>query len=160
MNATLLLLLLATQAPAEATPPADAAPAAAPADGQAPATDAATPPAEEKPAEAAAPAAEPAKDASVPRANSQPMGESNREALIGRIVSGVVLGVGAVLITVGLVGLASAATIQLAPVLREDYPVNENPRRTLGTVASAIAAGGLMLGLTCILGGLFGVLVG
>ncbi len=162
MNATLLLLLLATQAPAEATPPADAAPAAAPAEGQAPATDAATttPPAEEKPAEAAAPAAEPAKDASVPRANSQPMGESNREALIGRIVSGVVLGVGAVLITVGLVGLASAATIQLAPVLKDEYPVNENPRRTLGTVASAIAAGGLMLGLTCILGGLFGVLVG
>ena len=59
-----------------------------------------------------------------------------------------------------LVGLASAATIQLAPILKDQYPVNDNPRRTLGTIASAVAAGGLMLGLTCVLGGLFGVLVG
>ena len=61
---------------------------------------------------------------------------------------------------VGMLGLGSAAFIQLAPIAKDTYPVNDNPRRTLGTIASAVAAGGLMLGLTCVLGGLFGVFVG
>jgi hypothetical protein len=140
MNATLLALFLVSQAPAEPAKPAEEAPAAQP---------------------AAEPAKEaPAQDAAVPRASAQPMGETNREALIGRIVSGVVLGVGGVLVAIGVVGLGGAAFIQLAPVLTKEYPVNENPRRTMGTIASAIAAGGLMLGLTCVLGGLFGVFVG
>lgn len=152
MNATLLALLLVSQAPAEGTKPAADAPAAEAAPAAAEPAKETPPPAAAK--ETAAPEATPA------RASATPMAETNREALIGRIVSGVVLGVGGLLVAVGVVGLGTAAFIQLAPVLTSDYPVDANPRRTMGTIASAIAAGGLMLGLTCVLGGLFGVFVG
>lgn len=164
MTASLLTLLLLAQAPSEGTPAPEAAPApadAAPAPAEATPAEAAPAPAETQKAEPApAPAEQPAADAAVPRASNAPMSETNREALIGRIVSGVVLATGAVLLVIGTFGLGSAALIQFAPVLKEDYPTNENPRRTMGTLASAVAAGGLMLGAVCVLGGLFGVLVG
>jgi hypothetical protein len=100
-----------------------------------------------------------APDAWLPRSSDKPLDAASLEQKIGRIVSGVVLGVGAALVAAGVLGLGSAAVLQLSPWPAEPKP-DENPRRTLITIASAIAAGGLMLGLTCVLGGAFGVFIG
>ncbi|MEW5854122.1 MAG: hypothetical protein AB2A00_35430, partial [Myxococcota bacterium] len=109
---------------------------------------------------APAPAAEPpAADASVPRASDTPMDGTSPEQRIGKIVSGVVLGVGAVMVVAGLAGLGSAVALQFSPYPETPSP-REDPRKTAITIASAVAAAGLMLGLTSVLGGAFGLLVG
>lgn len=166
MSSFVALVMLVAPAQEAAPAPAPSAPAAAP-QGTPPADGTATAPATETPAAdpAATPASEPAPapapeaDASVPRANDAPITETTPEMKIGKIVSGVVLASGAVLVAVGVVGLGGAALLA-SPLLKDQISPTENPRRTAGTIFSAIAAGGLMLGLTCVLGGLFGVFVG
>jgi len=180
MNATLIaLVLLAQTPPAEAQPaPTEPAPAAAPAEGTPPAQDpnapaapppadgaapAATPPADgaAQPPAQDAPAA-PATDASLPRASDMPLSETTTEQRIGRIVSGVVLGVGVALLVAGITGLGATAFLQFNPTrnVLPETPFNDDVVRTMSTITSAVAAGGLMLGLTCVLGGIFGVFVG
>lgn len=176
MTATLLALVLlaqtsgdaqpATGAPATTETPAAAAPSDpaqtppttdpnAPAQPSGDAAAQATPPAQD------APAAQPA-DASVPRASDVPLSETTTEQKIGRIVSAVILGVGAFLLVVGMTGLAATAFLQFNPTRNAlpENPFNDDVVRTLSTISSAVAAGGLMLGLTCLLGGIFGVFVG
>jgi hypothetical protein len=153
----LVLFVSAQDAPAQPAvqdPPAAAEPA--PADPAAPAAEPATTTA---PVTEVAPVAAVEPVAPVPRANDAPITETTPEMKVGKIVSGVVLASGVMLTVVGLFGLTGAALVA-SPLLESQFESNTNPRRTVGTLFSAVAAGGLMLGLTCVLGGLFGVFVG